>query len=384
MEEDLLIARMRVALDDEASRHHPAPGAWTTIERRIRRQPWRRAVIAGAVVAAGATVIATVIIASPLVRARPPERVAAPERAAASLVLGRTIHMHRGVWDLAVGYGALWAVGLGVTYQIDPASGHILATVATPGTGADASVASGAGAIWVTEPGGRTHRSGVYRIDPHQVRQTKFVPLAGLLGSAIEVAYNLVWVTSDSNGGILLRIDPRTDHVSGAPIRIGPGSWSIVTADGGLWLSSSFAGGSTMWISATGSAARSPLNGVTSVSAAGAGALWSAASGAVLRVNAANGHVISAIRVQRLADVIFWHGRVWAITSPPSSSATTYQPVRGRYGMVFSIDPLTNRIVGRGIAYGITPAAITSSPTGLWISDFTHETLVHLVLIPRA
>jgi hypothetical protein len=48
-------------------------------------------------------------------------------------------------------------------------------------------------------------------------------------------------------------------------------------------------------------------------------------------------------------------------------------------GTVVGIDPASNRVVGHAVPLG-TPAAIAAGPTGLWVVDFSHAELVHLVL----
>jgi hypothetical protein len=55
--------------------------------------------------------------------------------------------------SLAVGYGAVWVTGIGVTYQVDEAAGRIVRTVSTPGTfpnGCGSGIAAGAGGAWVS------------------------------------------------------------------------------------------------------------------------------------------------------------------------------------------------------------------------------------------
>jgi hypothetical protein len=57
MEHGQIAERLRLALEREAARHEVSPGAWSQIERRLRRQTWRRAGIVAvcvAVAAAGA------------------------------------------------------------------------------------------------------------------------------------------------------------------------------------------------------------------------------------------------------------------------------------------------------------------------------------------
>src|SRR5262249_2055165 len=52
-------ARLRLALDREVAKHQLSPGAWPRLERRLRRQPWRRAAIAAvcAVIVAAAAAV---------------------------------------------------------------------------------------------------------------------------------------------------------------------------------------------------------------------------------------------------------------------------------------------------------------------------------------
>jgi hypothetical protein len=57
--EQLTATRLRLALDREVAKHQLSPGAWPRLERRLRRQPWRRAAIAAvcAVIVAAAAVV---------------------------------------------------------------------------------------------------------------------------------------------------------------------------------------------------------------------------------------------------------------------------------------------------------------------------------------
>jgi hypothetical protein len=52
---------------------------------------------------------------------------------------------------------AVWVTGIGVTYEVDEATGRIVRTISTPGTfpdGCGSGIAAGAGAVWVTRPTG--------------------------------------------------------------------------------------------------------------------------------------------------------------------------------------------------------------------------------------
>jgi outer membrane protein assembly factor BamB len=120
----------------------------------------------------------------------------------------------------AVGYGAVWLTGIGVTYEISETTGRIVRTISTPGTfyeGCGSGIATGAGAMWVTH-----FCRGVYRIDPHSGRVTASIRVPDA-GNAIEVADGLVWVTNYNRW--LLRIQPRTDRIVGKWIPMGFGDW---------------------------------------------------------------------------------------------------------------------------------------------------------------
>ena len=128
---------------------------------------------------------------------------------------------------MTAGYGAVWLIGPGVIYRIDPATARTVATIPALGTGGKPSgIATGAGAVWATRPG---RRPGVYRIDPRTNRVTAFIGLPPT-PTGITVAHGLVWATVAKEGpGIVVRIDPRVNRVSG-PSHQGPYSRSAVVA----------------------------------------------------------------------------------------------------------------------------------------------------------
>ena len=129
----------------------------------------------------------------------------------------------------AVGYGAVWVTGIGVTYESSETTGRIVRTISTPGissSGCRSGIAAGAGSIWVTH-----FCRGVYRINPHSGRVTASIRVPDA-GDAIAVADGLVWVTNYN--GWLLRIQPRTDRIVRKWIPIGFGDWWITRAAGAL------------------------------------------------------------------------------------------------------------------------------------------------------
>jgi DNA-binding beta-propeller fold protein YncE len=381
MDDDQLTAtRLRLALDREVAKHQLSPGAWPQLERRLRRQPRRRAAIA----AVCAVTVAAAVVGAPYLwhRLSGPAASHPHPQSGPHLVIGARTHVSG--LTMTTGYGAVWIIGPGVIYRVDPATAKTVATIPAPRTGGEPSgIAIGAGAVWATSPG---RRPGVYRIDPRINRVTSFIRLPPT-PTTITVAHGLVWVTVAKEGaGIVVRIDPRANRVSGPPIRVGVGPGLIVSGAGTLWVTNSSAPGGVSRINpATGAVASArggPWGGtdrlgnlkISRIDAVGAGSLWTTDVNVVERVDPANGHVTAVIPVQHAWYVTFWHGLAWALTGEAPSGL----------GTIVGIDPASNRVAVHGVPFHGAPMAITTSPTGLWVVfDNPSQTgleLVHLVL----
>lgn len=270
--------------------------------------------------------------------------------------------------SMAVGYQAVWVTGIGVTYQVDEATGRIVRTIRTPGTfpdGCRSGIAAGAGAVWVTH-GCR----GIYRIDPGSGRVMASLPVPDI-GDAIAVAGGLVWA-ADYHGN-LLRIRPRTGRITGKPVNVGFGGWWITPGAGALWVTSTDGGGAiTRLDPVTGAAEPFSNSAVLDVSAAGAGSLWSSQ---VKRVDPATGRVTASIPVAGAYQVLFWKGSAWVLALRRSLT-------------LLRIDPATNQVTGEPVpvgrpvpaGQGTEPSVMAAGPTGLWVLDFYRNRLFHLVM----
>src|SRR5215475_11373896 len=380
MDNDQLTAiRLRLALGREVAKHQLPPGAWPRLERRLRRQPWRRAAIAAVcavIVAAAITAVTPYLrhsLSGPVADHRHPQP-------GPHLVIGARSHVSS-VGPLRTGYGAVWIIGRGVIYRVDPATARTVAAIPATGTGGKLSgIATGAGAVWATSAGGHP---GVYRIDPRTNRVTAFIGLPPT-PTAITVAHGRVWVSEPKEGpGIVVRIDPRTNRVSGPPIRVGAGPGEIVSGAGTLWLTTMDHVSRINPATGVVTGARGgPWGGTDSlgnakisrIDAVGAGSLWTIGVNVVQRVDPANGHVTAAIPVPHAWYVIFWHGLAWALTGVAPSGL----------GTVVGIDPASNRVVVHGVPFRGAPMAIAAGPAGLWAvfanPDHTSQELIHLVL----
>src|SRR6267154_3231912 len=293
---------------------------------------------------------------------------AAAANGATLVVAGQTSLPRGNSLSLAVGYRAVWVTGIGVTYQVDEATGRIVRTISTPGTfpdGCRSGVAAGAGAVWVTH-GCR----GIYRIDPHSGRVTASLPVPDV-GDSIAVAGGLVWVTNYH--GDLLRIQPRNNKITGKPAFVGFGGWWMTPGAGALWVTDAD-GAITRLDPVTGAAAAFGNYAVFDVSAAGAGSLWSSQ---VKRVDPATGRVTASIPVAGAYQVLFWRGSAWVLTLRRSLT-------------LIRIDPATNQVTGEPVpagkpvpaGQGTEPSVMAAGPTGLWVLDFTRNLLFHLVMRP--
>jgi DNA-binding beta-propeller fold protein YncE len=353
--------------------------------RRRQHRRWLAVAVAAAVVIGGAA--AAIAGSGAGSRPRPPGhralpghphgRPAAPAHPAATLVtVSQTRVPKGGSWSLAAGYGAVWLTGIGVTYQVDQATGKIVRTIPTPGTrgvcGCAGGIAAGAGAVWVTH-GCR----GIYRIDPHTGRVTASLRIPA--GGGIAVADGLLWVVG-RNDALLLRIQPRTGQVTGKPIRVSSGAGQLTPGAGALWVTSYGTGDpSTVFRVDLATGAVTPLANptVTDVQAVGAGSLWTSQ---VERVDPVTGKTTGSVFLGPSA-VAFWRGSAWVLTLQRSLA-------------FLRIDPATNQVTGTPVPVGkpwpaaaaagwnTPPAVIAAGPTGLWVLDSYRPLLFHLAMRP--
>ncbi len=131
------------------------------------------------------------------------------------------------VFNLAVAPGAVWAVAnfSSSVARIDARTGRVTATVHV-GT-APYDVEWGFGSAWVAELG----RRDVSRITGTRVVKTIKV---GVEPNGLSSIGGSLWVT-DHTLGKLVRIDPRTNRVTGSVAL--PGADWVTLADGSLWVS---------------------------------------------------------------------------------------------------------------------------------------------------
>ena len=205
-----------------------------------------------------------------------------------------------------------------------------------------------------------------------------------------------IWVSRDSNSprGDVISVNPTTDRADAAPITVGSGPETVVSAFGSIWVdNTSVVVGNRAPSRTYGAVSRidlrtrrvstEPFSGTP---ATGFGSLWvqtNAASddGAIVRIQPATGRTLARIDVPRVVGISSGGGRVWAISYPRSRSAHTFQPIKGTAAL-WQIDPRTNRVIGKPVHLPLTqPVSVVVSDGQLWIADYRSGKVIHFQLI---
>jgi hypothetical protein len=368
------------ALREQALRREIGSDAWPRLQRRLRREPWRRAaLVAGLALAMLVAGVAPGLLAR---RAqRPPvPTVAAPVVPGRPVVAAR-IRLERSFSDVDVGFGATWVASRGALLRIDLRTNRVVATIATPLTGESASIAFGEGAVWVTS--GQAN-GVVYRVDPAANRVTAAI---GVPGGAfgIVVAAGTVWITQylpEPDPGIVARIDARSNRLL-SPVEVPNMPGAIRAGLDAIWVTSRF---TVSRIDPRSGAVTQPLHRVGDVRAVGAGSLWgtyanSADDAGVQRVDAGTGRVVATIRIPYGVLMAFGLGTVWVAQDASTITSGGDEPDRTRPGRLYRIDPGNDRVLGRPVPLpGIAPTALAVGEGAVWVGELDGKTLTRFDL----
>lgn len=286
--------------------------------------------------------------------------------------------------------------------KLNLGNGSTIARTPIPTNGVDAGLAFGAGSIWLAPTGS----AQLVRMDPVTGRVIETIHVdtsidgrTGSLGGGIAYAAGAVWATRLSSGphGDVVAVNPATNRTEGTPATVGTGADAIVSGLGSLWVdNTSIAIGGTPASTTDSSLSRIdprtqrvttvPFSGTPTI---GFGSLWiqtnaESDNGVVVRYDPATRSVIARIAIPRVAALGFGDGRVWAISSPRSRSASTFNPIKGTAAL-YQIDPRTDRVIGTPIHLPMTePDAIVVSHNQLWIADYSSGEVSHFQLTSRS
>jgi hypothetical protein len=370
------------ALREQALGREAQPDAWPRLQRRLRREPWRRA----ALVAGLALAVLTVSVAPGLLARRteqPPVPTVGTPVVPGRPVVAARIRLDRSFTDVDVGFGAIWVAGQGALLRIDLRTNRVVATIPTPVTGESASIAFGEGAVWVTS--GQAN-GVVYRVDPAANRVTAAI---GVPGGAfgIVVAAGTVWVTQylpEPDPGIVVRIDARSNRLL-SPVEVPNMPGPIRYGLDAIWVTSRF---TVSRIDPGSGAVTQPLHRVGDVRAVGGGSLWgtyanSAEDAGVQRIDPVTGRVVASIRIPNGVLIAFGLGTLWVAQDASTITSGGNQPGRTKPGRLYRIDPTSNRVLGRPVPLpGIAPTALAVGEGAVLVGELDGKTLTRFNLVP--
>jgi hypothetical protein len=369
------------ALREQAQRRELPPDSWPRLQRRLRREPRRRA----ALVAGLALAVLVAAVAPGLLARRagqsPVPTVDEPVVPGRPVVAAR-IRLDRPFSDVDVGFGATWVASQDALLRIDPQTNRVVATIPTPVSGENASIAFGEGAVWVTS--GQTNGK-VYRVDPTANRVTATI---GVPGGAfgIVVAAGTVWVTQflpEPDPAIVARIDARSNRLL-SPVEVPNLPGAIRAGFDAVWVTSRY---SVSRIDPHSGAVTQPLHRAGDVRAVGAGSLWgtyanSAADAGVQRIDPVTGQVVATIRIPNGVLIAFGLGTLWVAQDASSIASGGNAPDRTEPGKLYRIDPATNRVLGRPVPLpGIAPTGLAVGEGAVWVGEMDGKTLTRFNLV---
>jgi streptogramin lyase len=370
------------ALREQALAREFPPDGWSRLQRRLRHEPWRRAALVAGL--ALAVLVAGVVpglfgrrteqgsvptVGSPVVPGRP--------------VVAARIRLERPFTDVDAGFGAAWVASQGALLRIDLRTNRVVATIPTPVSGENASIAFGEGAVWVTS--GQAN-GVVYRVDPAANRVTAAI---GVPGGAfgIVVAAGKVWVTQylpEPDPGIVARIDARSNRLL-SPVEVPNMPGAIRSGLDAIWVTSRF---TVSRIDPASGAVSQPLRRVGDVRAVGGGSLWgsyanSAEDAGVQRIDPVTGQVVATIRIPHGVLMAFGLGTLWVAQDASSITSGGNGPDRTKPGRLYRIDPTSNQVLGRPVPLpGVAPSALAVGEGAIWVGEQDGKTLTRFNLVP--
>jgi hypothetical protein len=359
-------ARLR-AYRDAAQRREVSPNAWPRLERRLRREPCRRAALAAAAVALVVGVAA--VGAGPVARwaERQPATAGAPGRptVAARIPLGCPLG------NLEVGFGAVWVACDAVLIRIDPAANRIAAVIPLEGGVADIAFSDD----WVWAASGSSTHPVVYQIDPVRNRQVSSMPVLED-PSGIVIAEGVAWVISDGaepgtqGPARVARLDAATVarlpsvQLPSPPVRIHSGF-------GAIWVSTYHPDQGAVYRIDPRTLATIRVPRAQSVVAVGPDSLWvtfdNPATG-IHRIDPVSGRVLATIPVptRGIRAVVLGQGALWV-----STDAELYR-----------LDPDDAREVGAPVPLEAPSVAIALGEGGIWVGERGRETFITRFNLP--
>jgi YVTN family beta-propeller protein len=352
------------------------------ISRALGRRAWhrRRPGLSGLtrrsslVLTITATVLSAVLLVAAVLLARDGGAPAVPTTPTVPLAANRAVRIDPASFQaeaavavgtdpvaVAGGGGLVWVANRrdGTVTVVDPGTNRVQETIPASGSwpvgqgGPGLTFASGS--VWVTNADQRR----VARVEPGADPTTIPVDVSP---SAIAAApdADIVWVAgrTRSGGGLLARIDARTNQVAGTFSVPQPPSGLAVTADGGtVWMVTTKDRTLRSFDTRTGDPGKPvKLRLAPDQVALGDGAVWvtSSSSDTVLRIDPATSKA-KEIRVGNgPSGIAFGADRVWVANSQD--------------GTVSAIDPQTNEVATRRLGFRPAAVAVVAEQRAVWVA----------------
>jgi DNA-binding beta-propeller fold protein YncE len=285
-----------------------------------------------------------------------------------------------GPGPMTVANGVLWVLdAAGRVVRIDPATSRVVGTPLRVPADAEA-IAVATGALWVARvaPGdlGTPHEDAVTRID---LATGRTVATITVRRAPLDLAVTPggVWVTNSGAGGdSVARIDPKTNRVTGRPVRTGASPQSLAVGGGSLWVANHDARTVTRIDLASGKlVAEIPVPSEPHRVAYGAGAAWVGNwhDNSVSRIDPATNRVVGSpipIGLHHAGNLVVGAGSVW-VTSDYRADAAPEDVV------VVRIDPRANRAV-ETITVGGHPIDVAATADAVWVSVANPGTVLRI------
>ncbi len=320
-----------------------------------------------ALVGAAALLTACMSTGGSIGKGRPP-RVAAALRP----VLTATFRPAGGVYGVTTGDGSAWATSGGSLYRIDPATDRSEPILSLT-TASLSTLAYGAGSLWVTD------NSGILRVDPATGKVTGTIPL---VSSTLSFGDGALW-TLDRAG--MVRIDPHTLAVRTLPLPLEkrPG---FAVGEGAAWMSvvnAQCLSGCLLRLSPSSGRVVARVRGANlfGLVATGDGAVWVSDGSAVMRINPRTNRVVKTIKLLSFpgsGELPVIYGSGLMATAPGTLWVTA--TLNGANVHLVRINTVNDAVVGRPIAVGSEPGAMTAAGHTVWLVS-GQDTLTRMDLV---
>jgi ABC-type transport system substrate-binding protein/tRNA A-37 threonylcarbamoyl transferase component Bud32 len=334
------------------------------VRRKVRRQ--RVLVAAGATLAAAGASIGALVATGVLSSAARPgaaDRSVALRPNALNLVDSKTHRLVGSVrsrdrtspGDIVFAGGSAWVKPNGKQRieRVDPSTKRVTATVQLPWL-PGLRLATGAQSVWVTEDLG----SHVWRIDSRSGKVIARIDVGeGGIGPGIAYGAGSLWL---AHGSDVLRVDPRTGHVSH---RYPAESWWLVFADGAVWAATSNTGVVSKIDPIDNKVvARTKLHGWLSDLSVGGGSVWVSiqTDGVIFKLNEDDLRVESSSSAGADPErLTFGAGKLW-IANTASQAVSLLDQVSGERQQLDAPAEPTTALYHNGVVW--TGGAAPPSP----------------------